>query len=194
MDRPKNPLTRTDRRLARRLARIKESAHGIIRSHSAAESRGGDFFMGLSLEHESTTTRRTDHHSAFGMSGTDTPRPAESSRTKTKSCVAFRAELDLAELDDRGRPGSIWTGRATEISRALLIVRSRRMCYEGRELLVAVHLVDDKPTALYGIVDKSEYDGDGLYRTAINLQRLPQTDAIRTWISTLIPRREDRRA
>lgn len=124
--------------------------------------------------------------------GTDAPR-AESARPG-KGGVAFRAEIDLAELDDRGRPGATWAGRSFEISRAQLVFRSRRMCYEARELLVAVHLVDDKPTPLFGIVDKSEYDGDGLYRTVLSLKRLPETDAARTWIGTLVHRiRDDRR-
>lgn len=110
---------------------------------------------------------------------------------KAKPAFAFRAELDLAELDGRGRPGPTWGGRAVEISRSHLVVRSRRMCYEGREVLIAVHLIDDKPTALFGVVSKSDYDGDGLYRTVFNLQRLPENDAVAAWCNTLQPRHRE---
>ena len=62
------------------------------------------------------------------------------------------------------------------------------MCYEGRELLVAVHLIDDRPTPLFGKVSKSDYDGDGMYRTQINLQTLPESDAVKAWYATRNPR------
>lgn len=148
--------------------------------------------MGLSLGSEATTRKPQDRASSVDAARQDSS--GASGARPAKGGVAFRAELDLAELDDRGRPGAVWTGRSYEISRAVLSFRSRRMCYEGRELLVAVHLVDDKPTPLFGIVDKSEYDGDGLYRTVLTLRRLPESDAVRTWISNLVPRvRDDRR-
>lgn len=95
---------------------------------------------------------------------------------------AFRAELDLAEIDTRGRPGTTWTGRASELSRSQLVFRSRRMCYEGREVVIAVHLVDDRPVPLYGMIALCEYDGDGLYRTRINLLPLPESESIRAWV------------
>ncbi|GEM_PF-1599392 len=107
------------------------------------------------------------------------------STAKTQGVFAFRAELDITEIDTRGRPGTVWTGRATELSRSNLSFRSRRMCYEGRELLIAVHLVDDHPVPLYGMVSKCEYDGDGLYRTSVNLLPLPESEAIRTWVHGL---------
>lgn len=106
--------------------------------------------------------------------------------TKTPpGTFAFKAELDVTEIDTRGRPGVIWTGRAVEISRSQISFRSRRMCYEGRELLLAVHLVDDRPVPLYGMVHKSEYDGDALYKTVVNLLPMPETDVVRTWIQSL---------
>lgn len=116
--------------------------------------------------------------------GSGTP-AASGAKTGPGGGVAFRAELDLAEIDTRGRPGVAWTGRAAELSRSQLAFRSRRMCYEGRELLVAVHLVDDRPVPLYGMVCRSEYDGDGLYRTVIDLLPIPESDAIRNWVHQL---------
>jgi hypothetical protein len=104
---------------------------------------------------------------------------------KPSGVFAFRAELDVTEIDTRGRPGVVWTGRALELSRSHLGFRSRRMCYEGRELLLAVHLVDDRPVPLYGMVTKSEYDGDGLYRTTINLLPMPETESVEDWVRSL---------
>ena len=50
---------------------------------------------------------------------------------------------------------------------------------------------------LKGLVDEGgrvEYDGDGLYRTVLTLKRLPESDAVRTWIGSLVHRlRDDRR-
>ncbi len=110
------------------------------------------------------------------------PRPAG------KSNVSFKADLDLAELDERGRPGATWSGRACELSRSQIVFRSRRMCYDGRELLIAVHLIDDRPVALFGAVQRSEYDGDGLYRTVVDLAALPDTDAVHAWVTALSSR------
>lgn len=138
--------------------------------------------MGLSLGHDTAHARSpepTRSGSGGGAGG--------------RQLVPFRAELDLAELDDRGRPGAMWTGRSLEISRACLVFRSRRMCYEGRELMIAVHLVDDTPTPLFGAVTKSDYDGDGLYKTVLTLRRPPETDAVRTWVANLVHRVRDER-
>lgn len=107
---------------------------------------------------------------------------------KPGAVFSFRAELDIAEIDTRGRPGVVWTGRACELSRSHLTFRSRRMCYEGRELLVAVHLVDDRPVPLFCMVAKCDYDGDGLYRTTVNLLPMPDTESIKAWVSGLEPR------
>jgi hypothetical protein len=116
--------------------------------------------------------------SGEGSSADETLAPKHS-----PGACTFRAELDLTEIDTRGRPGTTWTGRAAELSRSQMTFRSRRMCYEGRELLMAVHLVDDRPVPLYGMVAQCEYDGDGLYRTNVNLLPLPETDAIRAWVA-----------
>ncbi len=109
-------------------------------------------------------------------------------RTNTRPAFPFKAEVDMAELDERGRPGPMWTGRAAELSRGHIVITSRRMCYEGREALIAVHLVDDRPVALFGRVGKSEYDGEGLYKTLLNLATLPETDAVQAWIAKLVSR------
>lgn len=96
--------------------------------------------------------------------------------------VRFDAELDLAELDDRDRPGSTWSARGRELGRGHLVFRSRRMCYEGRRLLVAIHLIDDKPVPLFGEVTGCEYDNDGLYRVRLELLPLPEKPDVAVWL------------
>ncbi len=137
--------------------------------------------MGSSLSSQ-PSRRRSDR--ADPNAPTHSSEPVRSA----KPGVPFKAEIDMAELDERGRPGPTWTGRARELSRSHIIVNSRRMCYEGREAIIAVHLVDDRPVPLFGKVLKSEYDGDGLYRTTLNLAPLPDTDAVHAWITKLATR------
>src|SRR5262249_19742646 len=47
----------------------------------------------------------------------------------------FRADIDVAELDDRSRPGPAWAARALSLSRSHPIVLSRRMSYPKRTML-----------------------------------------------------------
>jgi hypothetical protein len=93
--------------------------------------------------------------------------------------------LDLTELDTRGRPGATWPGKGIDICRSSMWFRSRKLCYPDRELLVAVHLVDDQPTPLCGIVSKCDYDGEGLYVTQLTLQALPRSDLVKQWLLSL---------
>lgn len=113
---------------------------------------------------------------------------APSAAGSGRAAFTFKAEIDLTELDGRGRPGPRWSGKSCEISRSHIVFRSRRLCYEEREIVVAVHLVDDRPAPLFGRVIKCEYDGDGLYRTTLNLFPVPQADPIKAWLASLLPR------
>lgn len=99
----------------------------------------------------------------------------------------FAADLDVCELDDRQRPGLTWSARGLELGRAHLIIRSRRMCYPGRLLLVAVHLIDDKPVPLFGRVQGCDYDGDGLYKVDLELLPVPNRHEIRDWLKARGP-------
>lgn len=94
----------------------------------------------------------------------------------------FDAELDASELDDRMRPCSTWAARAREISRSSMVIVSRRMCYHGRLLVLAVHLIDDAPVPLMGRVVACEYEADGLYRTDLELLPMPTQGPIRDWV------------
>lgn len=124
------------------------------------------------------------HPGRVGASGSN----ASGGSANGRSAYPFRADLDLAELDDRHRPGMAWSGRGIELSRSSVTFRSRRLCYEGRRLIAAVHLVDDRPVPLFGIVTKSEYDGEGLYRTTMSLHPMPDEEPVRNWIHAVAER------
>lgn len=100
----------------------------------------------------------------------------------------FDAELDVAEVDERYKPGAAWLAKARTLSRSNLMFLSRRMCYVGRTLVVAVHRVDDKPLALIAKVVSCDYEVEGLYRVDTDLLPLVETPAISHWIEHL-PRR-----
>ncbi len=98
---------------------------------------------------------------------------------------AFVTDLDVCEIDDRGRPGAVWTAKARELSRGELVFYSRRMCYPGRHKLVLIHLIDNSPVAVYGVVEASEYEGEGQYRVELELRPMPTTNRhIAEWIET----------
>lgn len=95
----------------------------------------------------------------------------------------FDAELDVAELDDRLRPATTWSARATSVNRSSLTFRSRRMCYAKKLLMVAVHLIDDTPAILAGRVTACDYEGEGLYAVSMELMPRPTSEEIRQWIA-----------
>lgn len=97
--------------------------------------------------------------------------------------MPFDAELDMTELDDRERPGPTWTGRSRELSRAHMVVRSRRMCYTGKRILIAVHLIDDRPVRLAGKVYSCEYDSDGMYKVGLDLFPVPEAPHVQDWFA-----------
>jgi hypothetical protein len=96
----------------------------------------------------------------------------------------FDAELDVAEVDERGRPGQAWTVRSRRLSRSNLVLLSRKLCYPGRELLVAVHLIDADPVPLFGRVHSCDYDGEGRYVVDLDLQPVPARPNFRNWIES----------
>lgn len=95
--------------------------------------------------------------------------------------VRFTADVDLCELDEHQRAGSIWPARTALLSRSNLVILSRRMSFVGRWVLVAVHLIDDTPTPLMGRVVQCEYHGDSLYKIVLELVRLPPGDLAHRW-------------
>lgn len=97
----------------------------------------------------------------------------------------FSAEIDVCELDERGRAGQTWSARSSRLSRSSLELRSRRMCHEGRKLLVAVHLIDETPIVLFGTVTRCEYEGDGMHVIDMELATLPDSHEVRAWVQRI---------
>lgn len=86
----------------------------------------------------------------------------------------FDAELEMAEIE-HGKAGLPWTARARTLSTSTLSVSSRRMCYNDRRVVIAIHRVDNNPVMLLGRVTDCRYESDGLY--TIDFELLPTEDA-----------------
>jgi hypothetical protein len=93
----------------------------------------------------------------------------------------FQAEIEAAELDDRARPGPVFEAITRELSRSHLVVTTRRMCYIGRVLVMAIHRIDDRPVPLMGRVVTCDYEIDGLYRVDLDLMPIPPQSNLRQW-------------
>lgn len=96
---------------------------------------------------------------------------------------SFHAEVDCSELDDRDRPGATWVAHTTSISRSSITLRSRRMCYVGRQVVMAVHLIDDRPSALFGRVVSCEYDAEGMHVLDLDLLPVPTSAPVLAWLN-----------
>ncbi|MCC6283890.1 MAG: hypothetical protein IT439_01115 [Phycisphaerales bacterium] len=94
---------------------------------------------------------------------------------------SFTAEIDVSEIDERGRVTMPWACRTVELSRSHLVILSRRVTFPGRRMLVAVHLVDEAPMPLFGSVVSCTYAADGMHRIDLDLQPLPPGDTVQTW-------------
>lgn len=117
----------------------------------------------------------------FGPDPADAERPRARIAARPKG-LNFVAEIDVAEVDERGRPGSTFAARARELSRSSLVFSSRRMGFVGRLVIVAVHRIDDRPAPLFGKIVACDYDTDGLYRIDIDLLPTPEGRDIKVWL------------
>jgi hypothetical protein len=97
--------------------------------------------------------------------------------------LPFATDLDLAELDDRGRISPAWSVRAKELSKSNLVLHSRRMTFPGRFLIAAVHRIDDHPVPLFGKVVSCVYDTDGMYRVDMDLLPVPDVRDVKVWLA-----------
>ncbi|MBX3389711.1 MAG: hypothetical protein KF691_09690 [Phycisphaeraceae bacterium] len=93
----------------------------------------------------------------------------------------FNADVEVSEIDERTRPGPSWVARSLELSRSHVVMESRRMCYPGRVLALAVHLIDDRPVPLLGRVVTCQYSDDGLYRVDLDLIKIPEGHSVYAW-------------
>jgi hypothetical protein len=98
--------------------------------------------------------------------------------------MRFLAEMDIAEVDERGRPGGASIAKGKELSRANVVISSRKLIYPGRMVALAVHLIDDRPVPLIGQVFSCIYDSDGLYRIDIDLLPMDDCGPVREWVNS----------
>lgn len=107
------------------------------------------------------------------------PTPSPTRRPKGST---FEVELDIAELSERRQFGPVWSAKSQTLSRSNLVFVARRMVHPGRTLAVAIHLVDDKPTPLFGVVVGCEYvEGSG-YRVDIDLLKMDEERVSESWL------------
>jgi len=111
------------------------------------------------------------------------PRPTLSVSETGVQGHPFDAELDVSELDERLKPGPPFPGRAAILSRSKLVLLTRRMTYKGRLLLIAIHLIDDVPTPLLGVVDSCDYHGEGQHRIVLSLKPVEELHGVATWVN-----------
>ena len=107
------------------------------------------------------------------------PTPAPTRRPKG---ARFEVELDISEVTDRRQFGPVWSAKAHSLSRSNLIFVARRMVHPTRVLAVACHLIDDKPTPLFGQVIACEYvEGTG-YRVDMDLIKIEEDRVVEAWL------------
>ncbi len=123
--------------------------------------------------------------SSVGKSVSDfsAPNVGEMSSKPRPVGMRFLAEMDIAEVDERGRPGGASLAKGKELSRANVVISSRKLIYPGRLVALAVHLIDDRPVPLMGRVFSCVYDSDGLYRIDVDLLPMDDRGAIREWVN-----------
>ena len=109
------------------------------------------------------------------------PTPSPARRPKGSR---FEVDVDVAEMTDRRQFGPVWSARSLLLSRANLVFIARRMVHPNRTLAVACHLIDDRPTPLFGNVVACEYvEGSG-YRIDMD-EIYPEMDV--TVVPTIDP-------
>lgn len=101
----------------------------------------------------------------------------------TRGGHPFDAELEIGEVDDRGRPGGVWVARGREVSRERLVLMSRRMVRLGSLVIIAVHMIDDEPMPLFGKVVECEYEAEGLHRIIVEFRPTPWNEDLRQWMA-----------
>lgn len=99
--------------------------------------------------------------------------PLAALRTKPRG-FEFRAEVDASELTDKGLPGQAWACRSVMLSKSAIAILSRRMIHVGKQVVLAIHRIDDEPVGLFGKIAECEYHADGLHVVLVEL--LPVTD------------------
>src|SRR5690606_28447665 len=114
-------------------------------------------FMGLFMvSHPQRNSGRHD----MPRGGDSGSTAAANRRLFERHPVDFRARV--TELDQFGNPGMSWECRLVDVSRGGIGLRSRRMSYQGRHMLVEVERARGQVKLLFGVVRQSRYsEGEG---------------------------------
>jgi hypothetical protein len=91
--------------------------------------------------------------------------------------------VTVTEIGDRGHPSDSWECRLIDISRGGIGLRSRRMSFQGRQLLVEVEQSAGIAKVLFGVVRQSRYSQGIGYAIGVEFRTLPQSPAIRNWLA-----------
>jgi hypothetical protein len=98
-----------------------------------------------------------------------------------RHAVDFAATV--TELDHRGQPGASWDCRLIDISRGGVGLRSRRMSFQGRQLLIEVEQSPGTAKLLFGVVRQSRYSAGEGYAIGVEFRTMPRNSAIRNWLA-----------
>lgn len=101
------------------------------------------------------------------------------------SRVPFGVRLMVYELDDADHPSDPCQCHGHDISRSGMGIRTRRMFYTGRRVIVAVNVPKMAPRFLCGIVRYSRYAFSGLYHVGVEFCPMPRSEAIRAWLQAV---------
>lgn len=123
------------------------------------------------------------------------PSPSRSVRTPVTTTApaagklrTFDADLEVGEMDDRGRPSAAWSARGREVTRERMVFMSRRMVRAGALVLIAVHMIDDEPMPLFAKVLECDYESEGRHRVVVEFRPVPWSAEIRTWLAARVRR------
>jgi hypothetical protein len=90
--------------------------------------------------------------------------------------------VEVTELDELGRPAASWTCASSDISRSGMGLRSKRMAFPGRGVLILLGAVGSESSkALYGVVAQSRYSPGEGYVIGVEFESMPDTAEIRAW-------------
>mgnify|MGYP001008499006 FL=1 len=121
------------------------------------------------------------HHKSSRKGHPQDSEPQQNRRAHPRH--GFDRTATAAELDESGIPGPSWTCRVFDLSRSGLGIRSRRMVYTGRLLLIEVHDgTQDRPRVFCGMVRQSRYEASEGHILGIQFWPLPKSAAIEQWI------------
>ncbi len=96
--------------------------------------------------------------------------------------MTFGARVVLYELSTDFVPGPPAQAEGADLSRSGLGVRSRRMYYTDRVVLVRIPLRCGGAYFKCGVIRSSVYAGSGLYHVGIEFREMPPGDGLASWM------------